>query len=488
MSRKIPRLSPTYGQKIFLLATLPLVLAVASIALLVAYQSRQLAEDEIAFLEQTLIETKEAELSNYMSLARNAIYHIYGPAGFEDEDAKTRAAQILAAMTYGNDGYFFVYDYDGTNIVSSRQTELINRNLIDLTDSTGTPVVEPLIDLARRGGGYHEYVWPKPSTGEESPIVSYVIGLQDWRWAMGTGIFIDDIRAQVAATRAEMESRIRNTFYWIAGITLIVLLGVFASGMLINLRERRLADSKLAVLTQRIVHTQEEERGRVARELHDSISQILVSIRYGLELARRKIATGASDVEQTLEKSSEGLTLAIKEVRRISRDLRPGALDDLGLSPALKSLADEFQERTGIQTRLDTVALRNSLSADGKTALFRIAQEALTNIERHAHATEVVVQVRPHRRGIAMEIVDNGRGFATTRRASSGIGLRNMAERMEHLGGTFHITSGRDGTRIEVNLPVSHLTSGAPVHKGAVNLAAVTDPPATHRKPARRSA
>lgn len=459
------RYLPTYGQKIFLLATVPLVLAVASIAALVAYQSRQLAEDEIAFLEETLLEAKQGELRNYMALARNAIYHIYGPAGPDDAEAKTRAAQILAAMTYGNDGFFFVYDYDGTNLVSSKQTELITRNLIDLTDSSGTPVVEPLIALARRGGGYHEYVWPKPSTGEESPIVSYVIGLQDWRWAIGTGIFIDDVQAQVAATRAEMESRIRDTFYWIAGITLIVLLGVFASGMLINLRERRLADSKLAILTQRIVSTQEEERGRVARELHDSISQILVSIRYGLELARRKIKAGAPDVEETLDKSSHGLTLAIKEVRRISRDLRPGALDDLGLSPALKSLVEEFQERTGIATRLDTVALRNSMTAEGKTALFRIAQEALTNIERHANATKVVVQVRPHRRGIAMSITDNGRGLVPGRRRGAGIGLRNMAERMEHLGGTFEISSSITGTRIDVNVPVAHLTSGAPVEQ-----------------------
>ncbi|WP_316014510.1 cache domain-containing protein [Roseobacter sp. HKCCA0434] len=457
----LPR--PSYGQKIFLLATLPLVLAVAAIAALVAHQSRQLAEEEIAFLEETLLETKQAELANYMALARNAIYHIYGPAGIDDDEAKTRAAQILAAMTYGNDGYFFVYDYDGTNIVSSRQTELITRNLIDLTDSTGTPVVEPLIDLARRGGGYHEYVWPKPSTGEESPIVSYVVGLQDWRWAMGTGIFIDDVRAQVAATRAEMEARIRDTFYWIAGITLIVLLGVFASGMLINLRERRLADEKLAVLTQRIVHTQEEERGRVARELHDSISQILVSIRYGLELARRKIATGAPDVGSTLDKSSDGLTTAIHEVRRISRDLRPAALDDLGLSPAIKSLAEDFQERTGIATRLRTVALRNSLTAEGKTAMFRIAQEALTNIERHSGATEVDIEIRPHRRGAAMTITDNGHGFQRGGRASPGIGLRNMAERIEHLGGTFNIRSSSNGTRIDADLPPSHLRSGAPI-------------------------
>jgi len=459
------QLNLTYGQKIFFLATVPLVLAMGSIAGLVAYQARQLAEDEIAFLEETLLEAKQGELRNYMALARNAIYHIYGPAGPDDQEAKNRATQILAAMTYGKDGFFFVYDYDGVNLVSPKQTDLIGRNLIDLTDGSGTPVVEPLIALARNGGGYHEYVWPKPSSAEESPIVSYVIGLQDWQWAIGTGIFIDDVRAHVAVKRAEMEARIKDTFVWIAAITLIFLIGVFASGMLINLRERRLADSKLAVLTQRIVHTQEEERARVARELHDSISQILVSIRYGLELAKRKIKTGADDLEATLQKPSEGLTLAIKEVRRISRDLRPGALDDLGLSPALKSLAEEFQERTGIVTRVDTVAVRNSLSVEGKTALFRVAQEALTNVERHSGATEVVLRVILHRSGASMTITDNGCGFTPSRRGGTGIGQRNMAERMEHLGGTFRISSSTRGTRIEASLPACHLMSGAPTEQ-----------------------
>ncbi|MBB5515831.1 two-component system NarL family sensor kinase [Rubricella aquisinus] len=451
---------PNYGQKIFLLATLPLMLAVAAITVLVGYQYRQLSEREIAFLEETLLEAKQSELGNYMSLARNAIYHIYGPAGPDDQEAKTRAAQILAAMTYGKEGFFFVYDYDGTNLVSSRQTYLIERNWFDLTDSQGTPVVQPLIALARSGGGYHRYVWPKPSTGEEAEMYSYVIGLQDWQWAMGTGIFIDDVIAEVDAARAEMEARIRSTFIWIASITVAVLIGVFGSGLLINLRERRLADQKLAVLTQRIVDTQEEERARVARELHDGISQLLVGVRYGLELAQRKISQGAEDTGTIIKKSTDGITTAIHEVRRISRDLRPGALDDLGLSPALKTLAEEFSARTGIKTTLTTVALRNSLSGEGKTALYRVAQEALTNIERHSEARIARITVRPHRKGVTLTIQDNGHGFKPGRNSGPGIGLRNMQERIEHLGGTFTIQSSRKGTIIEADLPERHIVTG----------------------------
>ena len=125
-------------------------------------------------------------------------------------------------------------------------------------------------------------------------MIVYVNGMQDWRWAIGTGIFIDDVLETVAAARADVEARIRRTSVYIVVIAVAALIGVFTTGMFLNLRERRLADVKLKELTQRIIDTQEEERGRVARELHDGISQMLVGVRYALELARRKLDTDTS--------------------------------------------------------------------------------------------------------------------------------------------------------------------------------------------------
>ncbi len=211
-----------------------------------------------------------------MSIARTAFINIYGRAAPDDERAKTAVAQILAAMLYGQDGYFFVFDYKGNNLVSPRQTHLIGKNWTGLEDVNGTAITDTLIRIARQGGGYHTYDWPKPSTGETARMVTYVVGLQDWRWAIGTGIFIDDVLETVAASRAEVESRVRRTSQYILAIAVGALLMVFMSGLVINIRERRLADVKLKALTQRVFDAQEEERGRVARELHDGISQLLV--------------------------------------------------------------------------------------------------------------------------------------------------------------------------------------------------------------------
>ncbi|QDY70228.1 histidine kinase [Qingshengfaniella alkalisoli] len=439
-----------------LLASIPLVLAVAAIALLVAFQERQLAEREIRTLETQLVAAKEAELRNYLSIARNAIINIYGRAAPDDEAAKLAAGQILSSMTFGADGYFFVFDYDGNNLVAPRRTELIGRNWSGLTDTHGTPITDELIKIARNGGGYHSFEWEKPSTGETAQMVSYVIGLQDWQWVIGTGIFVDDIIEAVAATRAEVQRRIRRTFIYIGAIALGALLMVYSTGLGLNIRDRRAADRKQHQLTQRIVDAQEEERSRVARELHDSISQILVGIRYALELARRQVSSGDARAETTLQGGVSHLNVAIHEVRRISRDLRPAILDDLGLGPALQALTEDFSKRTGIETQFQTVVFHNRLDKDARIALYRIAQEALTNVERHSGATQVEIKLYGHKHGGTLWIRDNGCGIRDTRNGP-GLGLRNMQERVEQLDGEFSIDSSRDGTTIEARVPLSHM-------------------------------
>ncbi|MDD9979091.1 MAG: cache domain-containing protein, partial [Boseongicola sp.] len=449
-------LTRRYRRKFFLMAAVPLVLAMAALAFLVTYQSRAAAEREVASLEEQLLAAKKDELRNYISLARTAIGSRYGNALPDDEVAKTEVMQTLAAMIYGQDGYFFVFDYDGTNLVAPRQTHLINENWLGLSDVNGTPITSEFIRIARSGGGYHSHLWWKPTTGEQAEMVTYVIGLQDWRWALGTGIFIDDIRATVATARAGVETRVQRTFLYIGAITATALLLVFITGLWINIRERSLADAALKRLTQRVIDTQEEERGRVARELHDGISQILVSVRYALDLAQRRLAKGDNRAAESLSKGIASLTTAIQEVRRISRDLRPGTLDDLGLGPALQTLTEEFTERTGIDTELETGVFRNRLGDEAKTALFRVAQEALTNIERHAQATEVRMRLYGHKTGATLRIQDDGVGFQPNE-ARGGLGLRNMQERIEQLDGTLRCLTSPTGTVIEAEVPLSQL-------------------------------
>jgi len=445
-------------QKILLLAMAPLVISVSAITLLVSYQAKSLSDDEIAFFEANMLAAKKSELLNYLSLAQTSIWHIYENAAADDEIAQIQVMAILNALTYGPDGYFFVYDFDGKSLVHPRQAHLIGGNWWDLRDPAGNLVIQALIEKARAGGDFYRYFWEKPSTGEIADKISYTIALEKWGWVVGTGMYIDDVIQQMEEAKGEVSDRIHETTIMILVMTLGSLAIVFSTGVAINLHEKRHADAKLKILTQRIIDTQEAERGRVARELHDGISQILVSVKYALELALQKAQENCQNAIESIEKSAEHLHLALKEIRRISRDLRPSALDDLGLSPAIQSLATEFSERTGIQVDVETVAFRNLLPGDLKTSLFRVAQEALTNIDRHAQASHIRIALGAPEGGVTLVIEDNGVGFdceALARRSSpdAGIGLQNMRERLEHHNGSFQICSSAKGTKVIARLP-----------------------------------
>lgn len=445
--------------KILLLAVVPLFFAVSAIIFILFFQSEDLIEEQLHRVETNVISSKTDELKAYMDLALAAVDHVYRNAGSNDVEAQEQVKAILNELTYGEDGYFFVYDSDGTGLVHPGQPEIVGLNWWGLQDSKGRMIIKELTERARKGGGYYRYLWEKPSTNEVAEKLGYAVMLEKWNWMLGTGIYLDDIYKQIEARKKDIRDRVHKAFILIFSIAIIALIGVFLSGLVIQANERKLADSKLKELTQRIVEFQEEERGRVSRELHDGISQILVSVKYSIELAIDKITQGADDAIMPMEKGAKGLATAIGEVRRISRDLRPSVLDDIGLSAALDSMSIEFGERTGIEVSFRKHPFTKLLGQEVKTTLFRVAQEALTNIERHSGASRVTIELLKRVDGIRLKISDDGVGFDVLRmegrkNAFQGIGLRNMQERLEFHGGELTVWSSPDkGTVVEARLP-----------------------------------
>ncbi|NEH53846.1 sensor histidine kinase MctS, partial [Rhizobium leguminosarum] len=281
----------TLRHQIIALAIVPLVISILAITTFITWQSANLAKNSIDTFEQNMLKTKEAEILNLTNLALSAIQTIYDKAGSDDEAAKQQVAAILTSLDYGKDGYFFVYDYDGNNIVHPRQSFRHGHNWLDLTDPDGDKVIAELIATAKAGGGLHQYKWQKPSTGQIADKLSFVVSLDKWHWVVGTGVYLDDVFAQSAAANAGMRANIKRTFVIVALIAVPSVLVVFTTCMLLTFHERRMADSRLKALTQRVIDTQEEERARLARELHDGISQNLVGVRYAMDLAGRKVRT-----------------------------------------------------------------------------------------------------------------------------------------------------------------------------------------------------
>ncbi|KEA65696.1 Sensor histidine kinase [Marinobacterium lacunae] len=442
--------------KIMLLAILPMVLVTSFTTWVGSKGARLLSEQEIEIFEQSLLESKRRELRHYVDIAQTLIRRVIAESGTNRAKAQAEVKRILHDMTFGEDGYFFAYDADGVNLVHPIQPELVGRNLMDIQDKNGVYVIRELMAAAHEGGGYRRYLWQKPSREEIEEKISYVVTIPEWGWMMGTGLYIDDISREVNKIRGEVNRNIRENAFTVSVIVLGTVLIIVLLGVAINLHESRLADVRLRALAQRSILFHVNERRRFSRELHDGINQLMVSVLYRMELAQRRLSAGDSKGLDDLSTGRQVLNEAIQEVRRISHDLRPSILDDLGLESALGNLLEQFSERTGVRIKREISLPEKRLPEDIEMTLYRLIQEALTNVERHADASELVLRLDHMRNAVRLDLKDNGRGFEqVSNQHMLGIGLRNMRERVELLGGEYRLDTGvGEGTRIRVRLPV----------------------------------
>ena len=234
-------------------------------------------------------------------------------------------------------------------------------------------------------------------------------------------------------------------------------------GVIMDVTERRGAEEalqksrdQLRALAARLQSVREEERTKVAREIHDELGQALTAIRISLSSWSRDLVT---DKKQESEPILKLVDETIQSVRRISTELRPAILDALGLVAAVEWAAGEFEARTGIKCRLDLPTNDIVIDQERATALFRIFQETLTNVARHANASEVEVRLAKGEGNLTLEVHDNGKGITGEPLLSAtSLGILGMQERALLLGGDFAIVSSPgEGTTVRVRIPETHL-------------------------------
>lgn len=235
------------------------------------------------------------------------------------------------------------------------------------------------------------------------------------------------------------------------------LVGV--QGMVRDITERKLAQDALQMFSRQLIEAQEDERRRIARELHDQIGQVLTAVKMNLHSVQQVI-TG-KEARSYVKDNIEAVDEALRLVRDLSVDLRPPILDDLGLVIALRWYLDRYSKRTGLNIELfvDLPDHQERFSRELETACFRIAQEALTNITRHAQASEVLVQLKKDSDGFMLSVKDDGVGFdpARLRKRAPGVatlGLVSMHERAHAAGGDIEIESEiSKGTEVRFTVP-----------------------------------
>lgn len=443
--------------RLFLLALLPLLASLLLIAFAVRQQERDLATREHALVRASYMDARRTELKHYVDLAVSTVKPLLGRPGGERQ-----ALQLLSSLDYGPDGYFFVYDLQGHVLMHSRQPELIGQNLWELRDPQGRPSIQHLIAQAKAGGGYVDYMWRKPSSSLLAPKLGYVVAIPEWHWMMGTGLYLDGIEATMAELERGASKNITATLLWVGGVAVFGIALISAGALALNLSEHRTAEAKLRALARQVVRSQEDERARLARELHDGVSQALVSTKLLIESAQSDQASAARLQALALQR----LNGTLAEVRHISHALRPALLDTLGLPAALQHLAREFDAAGGTHFEAAVLGEEVGLPDAVNTALFRISQEALNNAARHAKAATVRLTLRFERDGgLSLDVADDGSGFdadAVQAVADQGLGLRSMRERADALGARLRMTTGPgEGCRLAVTLSASALAAAA---------------------------
>jgi signal transduction histidine kinase len=242
--------------------------------------------------------------------------------------------------------------------------------------------------------------------------------------------------------------------------------------LVLHINKRKKAEEELQKVNQRLLnlsaHLQsirEEERANIAREIHDELGQALTALKMELVWLEKKSSGGQKIVCNKIEDMLSHIDLTIDSVQRIYTELRPAILDILGLTDAIKWQAEEFQAQTGIECDLNIRPGNIIMDSDHSTAVFRIFQEALTNVARHAEATRVTIDIEGTADGVALSVEDNGNGIREEQIINSqSFGLIGMKERAFFLRGEVKIT-GVPNKGTKVVLSVHHNTSGAYVNE-----------------------
>ncbi|HEY7162459.1 MAG TPA: PAS domain S-box protein, partial [Acidobacteriota bacterium] len=224
----------------------------------------------------------------------------------------------------------------------------------------------------------------------------------------------------------------------------------------------RSSREQLRALSAHLQFIREEERSRIAREVHDELGQVLTALKMDISLLNHKLLESSAILPrkmlyEEIKSMSKKVDITIKSVRKIVTELRPEVLDHLGLKAAIEWQAQEFQTRSGIDCKLDPHMESIEMDdRDGETAIFRILQEALTNIARHSGATKVEIFLNQQNDGITMEVRDNGRGISEADLSKSrSFGLLGMRERALFLGGDVEVKGSPGfGTSVKVQIPV----------------------------------
>ena len=460
------------------------VIILAGYALLLAFFLNSYSE--------RLIEAQRAELQRIVDLGLNELEPLRDEElsiPFSSREQIRREASIrLRQLTYRyrlGENYLFMGTMEGVILVDPYQTELEFTDQFHLTDSNGKAFVQEMIQLAASpaGSGFLQYQYPSPGEQEPVPRLAYVVGIPEWQVYIGAGMSLDDVHRE--ARRYWLTSSLLAGGLILAVISLVMLAISPIAGSYRQLqrlfseiraqpdhtpevpkdsfKEGSEAWELLDNFERMLVRLEEteqarreavlKERNRLARELHDAVSQTLFSASLTAE-ALPTLLEKQRDVAMEKAKDLSSLIKgALAEMRSLLLELRPTALEHTGIHSLLEQLAATMgsQQHLSVETDLQPV----QLPMDTKLAFYRIAQEAINNIRKHAEAHLVTLKLHQNNSSVILTVQDDGKGFDPSQISNDRLGLSIMQERAEAIGAELAIhSSPGEGSQLTLRWPL----------------------------------
>lgn len=387
--------------KVLLIAVVPLFVITVALMAIAQVQLVDLGEQEISLARTDMMKQKQRELEDHVVMAFSAIDRVYRDKSLSREQAQHKAGQILTDLSYGNDNYIFAFDYAGTTLVHRQNPGLLGKNLIGLQDANGKLMIRELIETARDGGGFVNYVWTLPD-GSSGPKLSYARTLPDWQWVIGSGFMVNDIDQYVAELRKETHEQIQQTLIAVllVGLTLLLIMMIAASWLSRRLVSplsltaqamRNIAEGE-GDLTRCLEVGSEDEVGEVTRGFNRfsaKIRALVTEVKDGIQEL-----TGATrdmqGVVQATHDEAQNQSVTTRQVAASVHEMALSAQQVSDSAQAAASSADaaDHQAQQGQQLVEDTISTIADLASEVNTA-----GEAIEQLDCFADQITGVVNV-----------------------------------------------------------------------------------------------
>lgn len=416
--------------KILLIAALPAILLTLTLSTMSHFNMLSLADANAKLIEEYSLDASKQRIQDIVEVATTAIKPIYEQAGSSDEEAKKQALDILRSMDFGKGNYVFVYQYDGTNLATRPRPDLEGKNLIGLKDVNNKLLIKDLIDIAKKGSGYYEYVWQNPATKFDEPKISYATGLSKWQWMVGAGIYLDARQAQIDGVLASSQEQVANNIavkigVSILGLIALVLLTFWGSNS-ISRPIKSISDILKKVsegdLTCRVNNTNQDEVGRAGQFLNQFLERTSDVLGKVSESAHT-LSSSASHVNQTTSETYDAINQQDEETTSIA-----AAIEEMSVSAqeialngeSVKDSANDANQKTSqgaesVKVNLESMKLLASdidVAADAVTAVEKRTSEIQSMLEVIHSVTEQTNLLALNAAIEAARAGEQGRGFA----------------------------------------------------------------------------